>query len=401
MPECSLLKNNPDYKLTPLGYIPVDWKIYDFGEVASRLNIHYVPKPDDKNIKCIELEHLSQVTGKLLGFVNAGEQKSTKNVFNKGNILFGKLRPYLRKYWLANFDGVCSSEIWVLYCEEKYLINTYLYYLVQTNQFIKTANTTSGTKMPRADWDYVALTPFPLPPLQEQKSIAQLLSVWDNAIEKTEQLLKLKEDYKKGLMQQLLTGKKRLKGFSGEWKEVKLGKIFTERNETNFPSLTLLSLGAIGIYPQSESIKKDTSNDDKSKYLRIMPGDIGYNTMRLWQGRCAFSEVEGILSPAYTVIIPNKYAYGKYFAYLFKLHSIIGLFFRYSQGLVDDTLNCKFHHFAQIHIEIPTFQEQTAIVEVLEKADKEIEIIKKEIEALKEQKKGLMQILLTGKVRLK
>ena len=99
-------------------------------------------------------------------------------------------------------------------------------------------------------------------------------------------------------MQNLLTGKKRLKGFSGDWKEYQLGQMFAERNERNNDGLALLSIGQNGVYPQEDSIKKDTSNSDKSKYKKICIGDIGYNTMRMWQGRSALSNLEGIVNSA-------------------------------------------------------------------------------------------------------
>ena len=203
-------------------------------------------------------------------------------------------------------------------------------------------------------------------------------------------------------MQNLLTGKKRLKGFGGEWKEMLLGDMFTERNETKYYDLPLLSIGQNGVYPQDESIKKDTSNEDKSKYKRICPGDIGYNTMRMWQGRSALSELEGIVSPAYTVVTPKKNADSIFFSYLFKMPKMTNLFWRNSQGLVDDTLNCKFKDFSIVKTMLPsTKEEQTAIAQVLQAADKEISLFKAKAEKLREQQKGLMQQLLTGKVRLK
>ena len=202
-------------------------------------------------------------------------------------------------------------------------------------------------------------------------------------------------------MQNLLTGKKRLKGFVGEWNEIHLGEMFTERNETKFYDLPLLSIGQNGVYPQDESIKKDTSNEDKSKYKRICPGDIGYNTMRMWQGRSALSELEGIVSPAYTVVTPKKNTDSLFFSYLFKTSKMTNLFWRNSQGLVDDTLNCKFKDFSIIKAILPqTKEEQNAIAQVLQAADTEIQLLKTKTERLKEQKKGLMQILLTGKKRL-
>jgi type I restriction enzyme S subunit len=235
-----------------------------------------------------------------------------------------------------------------------------------------------------------------LPPLPEQKAIARVLGTADAAIHTTEKLIAQKELQKKWLMQQLLTG------FGGEWRELQLGEMFAERNETKYFDLPLLSIGQNGVYPQDESIKKDTSNDDKSKYKRICPGDIGYNTMRMWQGRSALSDLEGIVSPAYTIVTPRKNADSIFFSYLFKMPRITNLFWRNSQGLVDDTLNCKYKDFSIVKVVLPqTKEEQTAIAQVLQAADKEISLLKAKAEKLREQKKGLMQVLLTGRVRLK
>ncbi len=268
-----------------------------------------------------------------------------------------------------------------------------------------------GGAQPVLNLDDLQQFKIPLPPLSEQKAIAQVLSSADAAIHTTEKLIAQKELRKKWLMQQLLTGKKRMPAFAnaaagkkrywGEWKELHFGDMFTERNETKFFDLPLLSIGQNGVYPQDESVKKDTSNEDKSKYKRICPGDIGYNTMRMWQGRSALSELEGIVSPAYTVVIPKKNADSIFFSYLFKMPKMTNLFWRNSQGLVDDTLNCKFKDFSIVKVMLPqTKEEQTAIAQVLQAVDKEIILLKAKAEKLREQKKGLMQVLLTGKKRL-
>jgi type I restriction enzyme S subunit len=192
-----------------------------------------------------------------------------------------------------------------------------------------------------------------------------------------------------------------LKGFGGDWKQFNLGDMFSERNDVRFHDLPLLSIGQNGVYPQDESIKKDTSNSDKSKYKRICKGDIGYNTMRMWQGRSALSSLEGIVSPAYTILTPKENADALFFAYLFKTPKLMNLFWRNSQGLVDDTLNCKFKDFEIIKVSLPNKDEQTAIAQILQGVDQEILLLKQKTEKLKEKKKGLMQILLTGKKRLK
>lgn len=243
---------------------------------------------------------------------------------------------------------------------------------------------------------------IPVPPLAEQQKIAEVLGVWDEAIEKQARLIEKLALRKRGLMQRLLSAKLRLPGFSEPWKIHKLQELFTERNENNRTDLPLLSItGDRGVILQTESEKRDTSNDDKSKYKRIAKGDIGYNTMRMWQGRSALSGLEGIVSPAYTIVVPNTTDVdGYYMSVLFKQPRLVYDFWTHSQGLVGDTLNCKYRDFGQVHICCPPLAEQKAITEVLTAADREIELAKEKLERLRRQKRGLMQQLLTGKKRV-
>ncbi len=163
--------------------------------------------------------------------------------------------------------------------------------------------------------------------------------------------------------------------FTDEWKEVKLGEVTCERNETNAPTLPLLSITANkGVIPQTDSEKKDVSNADKSKYKRICSGDIGYNTMRMWQGRSALSFIEGIVSPAYTIVTPLKGVSPLFLSYLIKRPRLIYEFWTHSQGLVEDTLNCKYKDFAQITITIPSLSEQRKIAALLSLIDERIEV---------------------------
>lgn len=244
---------------------------------------------------------------------------------------------------------------------------------------------------------------LPLPSINERTKIAAILTTQDKVIELKEMRLAEKQRQKKYLMQQLLTGKKRLPGFNGAWKVDRLGKLFLERKETNYEGLQMLAItGAQGIIPRKELDLKDNSSEDKSKYLRVCVGDIGYNTMRMWQGVSAYSDYEGIVSPAYTILKPSSSINAKYFAYLFKTPEIIFLFYRFSQGLVDDTRNLKYENFKKIKICYPPdTKEQTAIAEVLSAADREIGLLRQDIEQEKQKKKALVQLLLTGIVRVK
>lgn len=189
---------------------------------------------------------------------------------------------------------------------------------------------------------------------------------------------------------------------AGDWKAYKLGDLFTERVEGKQDSLPLLSITRDdGIVLRDSVGRKDTSNEDKSKYLRICPGDIGYNTMRMWQGVSALSQIEGIVSPAYTIIVPNEKIDARFAAYLFKLEEMIFTFYRHSQGLVSDTWNLKFEHFKKIRVHIPMRAEQERAVRILTAADDLINAHKAQIKKLRKEKSALMSQLLTGKRRVR
>lgn len=188
--------------------------------------------------------------------------------------------------------------------------------------------------------------------------------------------------------------KLRFPEFKGEWEEKKLGDSFHERTEKNRDDLPLLSLGEEGLSYQSETTRKDNSSADKSKYLRVAIGDIAYNTMRMWQGRCVFVDKEGIVSPAYTVCEPKEGIDSMFHYYLFKTDGMIRMFHQNSQGLVSDTLNLKYDAFSKIKYCLPpTPAEQPKIASCLSAMDDLIAAQAEKVEALKEKKAGLMQQL--------
>ncbi len=259
-----------------------------------------------------------------------------------------------------------------------------------------------GSAVPLITLSVLRNLPICIPSIPEQARIVEILDVADAAVCTTEKLIEAKTRYKLNLAEQLLTECRRFPEFKGKkWREAKLGELFLERVEINRPDLKLLSVsGTEGIVDRDSLVKRDTSNEDKSKYLRVVPGDIAYNTMRMWQGVFGLSKLEGIVSPAYTVCIPDQID-GRFAAFLFKLPKTISLFYRHSQGLVSDTLNCKYPSFAKIRVDLPSLPEQQKIADFLGLLDEEIALLKQERDALKRQKQGLMQKLLTGQVRLK
>lgn len=178
------------------------------------------------------------------------------------------------------------------------------------------------------------------------------------------------------------------------WRRQVLGDLFTERQEGGLTGLPLLSLtDKDGLIPQGETNRRDNSSLDKSKYLRVFPGDVAYNTMRMWEGRSAYVGLEGLVSPAYTVCKPKVGTDGLFFSYYFKTWPLIEQFKRYSQGLVKDTLNLKFEAFSQIPISSPQPAEQRKVAACLTSLDEWIAAEGRKLEALQAHKKGLMQEL--------
>lgn len=183
--------------------------------------------------------------------------------------------------------------------------------------------------------------------------------------------------------------------FPDGWNMVNIGSIMKESKEKGDSTLPLLSITRDrGVILQSESTKRDTSPVDKKKYKVLKPGYLVYNTMRMWQGVSAISEIPGVISPAYTVCIINtKKADARYIGYLFKQPSMINLFYRYSQGLVDDTLSIKYTVLEKLQILLPPLKEQEKIAEILSAADEQIEKNEQIIEKTKDLKNSLMQKL--------
>lgn len=261
----------------------------------------------------------------------------------------------------------------------------------------------AGTNISNLSQEILNRVQIAVPGLDEQRHITKFIKVWDAAIETSEKLLANSRRQKEALTDRLLGGKQRLPGHAAMRKSYRLGALFDERVEANRPDLRLLSITREeGVIPRDEVGRKDTSNEDKSKYLRVCPGDIAYNTMRMWQGVSALSAHEGIVSPAYTVVRPKTQLIDAQFAaYLFKYRPVVFLFYRYSQGLVSDTWNLKFHHFGEIKVEIPELSEQVAIAKLLKAADDEIAALEKHLDYLREEKGALTADLLTGKRRVR
>ena len=389
------------YKRTKIGIVPNEWSVHF---LLKHLKESRLPGSNGRMAKKLTVKLWNRGVSEKRE-VHNGSENTVYYRRKAGQLIYSKL-DFLNCAFgiipkeLDNYESTADLPCFDITDVNPYFLLTYI---TQKNFYAHLGMIADGgRKARRVNPEEMLKFPLIYPPIDEQQKIAEILSVQDRVIELKEKLLAEKQKQKKYLMQQLLAGKKRLPGFSGEWKKSLLGDLFRERVETNCTELRLLAItGGQGVIPRDELELKDNSSEDKSKYKKICVGDIGYNTMRMWQGVSAFSNYEGIVSPAYTILMPNSEIDAKFFAYLFKLPSMVFLFYRYSQGLVDDTRNLKYKNLGRIRVLFPCDRkEQTVIAEILSTADKEIELLKKDIEQEKLKKKSLMQLLLTGIVRV-
>ena len=250
------------------------------------------------------------------------------------------------------------------------------------------------------------------PPLAEQKHICDLLSLWDTAIAKQTALIEQLTLRKRGLMQQLLTGEKRLKGFEGDWKRIKLGDIaerITRKNEEDNQNVVTISAQR-GFVVQTDFFNKSIASEILDNYYLVHKDEFCYN--KSYSNGYPMGAIKR-LKAFDKAVVTTLYIC---FKLKEKPQTNIDFFEQYCEsgllnkelvkvanegGRAHGLLNVTSDDYFNMHMSVPSFEEQTAIATVLVNADKEIEIQKQKLAAMQEQKKGLMQVLLTGKRRIK
>lgn len=245
--------------------------------------------------------------------------------------------------------------------------------------------------------DAVLNQPVLIPNIDEQVKIAHSLTNLDNLITLHQRKYNKLQNLKKYFLEKMFpqNGKRvpeiRFAGFTDDWEQRKIGDCFTERKES-MPKGELLSVTINeGIKRFSELERHDSSNQDKSKYKKVCIGDIAYNSMRMWQGASGFSDYEGIVSPAYTVLKPHDGIDARFVSYLFKTKDLIHVFQINSQGITSDNWNLKFPVLSTINIKIPEkIEEQNKIAEFLAKLDNLITLHQRKLEKLQNLKKAAL-----------
>ncbi|MDK2083281.1 restriction endonuclease subunit S [Aliarcobacter butzleri] len=401
------------YKQTKVGIIPEDWEVVNFNELKDKTDSHSItggPFGSDlksehyttSGVRVIQLQNIGD--GKFINkeFVYTSEEKANqlKNclIYPNEIILAKMAEPVARACLIPSFEDkflMCSDGIRLLVDKNRFSTKYILEY-INYDLFRKIAiDRSTGSTRGRIGLSDLKTIPLSLPPLKEQEKIAEILTTWDNAINKQEELIKTKELQKKALMQKLLSGEVRFSGFSDEWEEVRIKDIF-EITRGYVLAVTEMSQEQTTEY-KYPVYSSQTKNNGLTGYYKdyLFENCITWTTdganagdVNLRKGKFYCTNVCGVLKS-------DKGYANQCIAEILNLVTKNYVSYVGNPKLMNNTMG-------GIKIKIPkSLPEQQKIAEVLSLADDETNLLKNELEELKQQKKALMQKLLAGQVRVK
>ncbi|AHM64468.1 hypothetical protein LK13_16955 [Paenibacillus polymyxa] len=341
-----------------------------------------------------------ELDGHMLGKeVRRSDDKSLYKRVYAGDLVINMMRAWQGAIGVVKSDGMVSPA-YITAISNSHVYPLFMdFYLRRDEPIIQMDNLSQGVTdfRKRLYWDSFIDITCKLPSLLEQERISDFFHTFNNIITLHKRKLDGLRELKKGYLQQMFpqAGEReprvRFAGFSGEWQERKLGELFKERNERSSEGELISVTINSGVIKASELERKDNSSEDKSNYKKVEVGDIAYNSMRMWQGASGISNYAGILSPAYTVIIPNEGVDSLFISYMFKLTRMIEIFQSFSQGLTSDTWNLKFPLLKEIYVTVPCSNEQAAISDFFRIIDEQITAQAIKLEQLGQLKAAYLQ----------
>ena len=358
--------------------------IFRFGvdKIISVANMYFkedVKKPNDEYMRTYNIMRLGDI---------AFEGNKSKN-FSHGRFVENTIGDGIVSHVFDVFRPVMDYDLlfW------KYLINN-----ENVMGRIMTRCTKASTMMTNLVAKDFLNENILVPTIEEQHKIGTYIDKLDHLItlhqHKCDEMKKLKKCMLQKMFPQ--NGKKvpeiRFEGFTNDWEQRKLGEVLKERTKRAQGGEELLSVTiANGVIRQADSEKRNIASEDKSNYKIVRKGDIPYNSMRMWQGAVGNSEYDGIVSPAYTVLVPTDEANAKFFMEYFKKENSLQLFQRWSQGLTSDTWNLKYPTLSSMRFSMPSIEEQNRIASYFEQLDHLITLHQHKCDELQNLKKYMLQ----------
>lgn len=416
----------PGYRETDAGWIPEDWTSLSLGTIASARKSKAVAQ---HGVRCIELEHIEPETGRLLGWDSSGAQASIKTAFTQGDVLFGKLRPYLRKYAVAPFDGICTTEILAIHPKDDLADRNFLFQLMQGDGVFSTVEALSyGTKMPRVSWSDLADIVVGVPPLPEQRHIAAILTAVDDKLDVIARQIEATQTLKQGLMQTLFSLGAGIRSTSGAWlphEQFKEGPIGTVPQCWEFCTLGDLAVENItyGVVQPGEAVVDgvpmvrggDIKDGEIAQNLRTISSEVSSQFKRtILEGGELLVSLVGY--PGETAVVPTalkganiarqagmirtgSLALSKYLhCYLAspagKAELLGGMI-----GSAQQVINLR--SLRDVQVPMPPEAERDQIAAVCEATSAKLRTLSAKQRSYGLLKRGLMQKLLTGEWRVK
>ena len=396
------------YKLSPLGPIPEGWEVKRLGEICTFHNGRAYSQKELLSSGKYRVLRVGNFFTNSSWYWSDMELEKDKYA-NNGDLLYAWSASFGPRFWEGE-KVIYHYHIWKI-DSFKNISKEFLYSFLLYDAAMLSSTLQGGT-MVHVTKENMEKRYIPVPPLPEQQSIVSVLSIWDTAIEKQTALIEKLTLRKRGLMQQLLTGKKRLKGFEGKWKEVRLGKMGVFFKGGGVPKDKITNTGnkclTYGdLYTKYDFVISDVKSyiDDNTanESVKIQYGDIcfaGSGETKEDIGKCA-------------AFIDNEYGYAGGDIIVFRANDCNPITLSYilnssdvirqksNMGQGHSVVHIYPYQLEKLLIKLPSRAEQDAIATILMESDKEIEIQKQKLAAMQEQKKGLMQVLLTGKKRIK
>lgn len=397
------------YKATALGIIPQEWEVMRLGDIVS---ITSGESPSLYHLKAegkypyVKVEDLNNCEK----YQESSREYSDDNntTIKAGSIIFPKRGASIlnNKVRIAAKDIQMDSNMMAITPHTAIVDTEFLYIRILHERLYRIADTSS---IPQINNKHIIPYKIAVPPLAEQRKIAEVLGVWDETIEKQARLIEKLALRKRALMQRLLSAKLRLPGFSEPWKEHKIADLFSPINDTNDgrEHIPMTISAKSGFISQKDKFDRVIAGDSLQKYILLKKGDFAYNkgNSNLYEMGCIYHlNEESALVPFVYICFRSKGSVNiDFYSQFFINHGLDRQLKKIitSGARGDGLLNVDKKDFFALNVPYPTIEEQTAIAEVLTAADREIELAKEKLDRLRRQKRGLMQQLLTGKKRVK
>jgi len=401
------------YKKTKLGWIPEDWEVKQLKNLLKKIVGGGTPSKSQPtywngDIPWATVKDFTNFNSKETRdkITNIGLENSSSKLIEAGTVII-PTRMALGKAVCFEIDVAINQDLKALYTKPNFNSNFLLHWFYFKSEFIESLG--NGSTVKGISLTDLGLIKIKLPPLQEQKAIASCLSTWDDALVKLDQLITAKQQLKKALMQQLLSGKKRLPGFTGEWTIWTYRELFkkvsrpVDWDDDDTYDLISVRRRSGGLFHR-DSLKGVEILTKKLYTAR--EGDFLMSKMQILHGASGLvtREFDAMkISGSYIAVIPRNESIlsMNYMSWYSQTPKFYHQTYRSSYGVHIEKMTFNYKLFEKEEVSIPSIEEQTAIAQVLKDADKEIELLKTQREQLQAQKKGLMQQLLTGKKRLR